>query len=53
MGLIKEPLDVDLVITPKKISKKHLEEMDELIAKLKSKKKVVSKSKSSKRNEAA
>jgi hypothetical protein len=53
MGLLKELLDVDFVIAPKKVSKKHLEELDHLIAKLKSKKKSIYKNKMSKRKQAA
>lgn len=53
MGLIKEPLDVDFVISPKKKSKKYFEELDQLIASLKSKKKTGVKSKVSKKKQAA
>ena len=35
MGLVREPLGVDFVIAPKKVSKKKFEELEKLIVKLK------------------
>ncbi len=53
MGLIREPLGVDLLIAPKKISKKHLDELDKVIANLKLKKKGNSGRRSAKDKQAA